>query len=225
MFDQKSFLGNFYPGNEAAVSLGKAEEIHDRPRGFYLAKRGFDIAVSLLLLPVLAVTALVLLVLNPFFNKGPLLYTQERMGLGCRRFKVAKFRSMRPVDRVTRGPQDPLEQDRITPLGRVLRRSRLDELPQILNVLAGQMSIVGPRPDFIDHAEAYLEALPRYRERHSVRPGITGLAQVEVGYVEDTYRLRRKISADLYYIRYCDWALEAWIIWRTFLVVLGRAGN
>ncbi len=225
MFEKKSFRRDTFQSGGTVVSVETGSPIRECSQSFNLAKRLFDIVGSFLLLPLFAVTAIGLLILNPFFNKGPLIYTQERMGFGCKRFRVAKFRTMRPADRVTRGPQDPLEQDRITPLGSMLRASRLDELPQILNVLAGQMSLVGPRPDFIDHAEAYLEALHRYKDRHTVRPGITGLAQVEVGYVEDASALRRKVSADLYYIRNCDWALEAWIVWRTVLVVLGRTGS
>jgi len=177
------------------------------------------------LLPVVGVVALVLLALNPGWNAGPLFFRQPRMGRGCLPFMALKFRTMRPVEAVTRAADDPLEEDRITPLGRVLRRMRLDELPQVLNVLRGDMSLIGPRPDFYDHAVTYLAAIPRYRQRHMIRPGISGLAQTEVGYVSSIRETRRKVSADLYYIQHASLRMDAWIVWRTLKVVFTRAGS
>lgn len=191
---------------------------------FSILKRGFDIFLSLAMLPVLGMIAVTLLVLNPFLNKGSLLFVQPRMGRDCRSFRAYKFRTMSAAAGATRGPNDPLEHDRITPLGRFLRRSRLDEVPQILNVLKGDMSLIGPRPDYYDHAVAYLDVVQGYRERHMVRPGISGLAQTEVGYVEGIEATRRKVQADLYYITHAGFGLEAWIFWRTLLTVFGRCG-
>lgn len=189
---------------------------------FSVFKRGFDILLSLALLPVLIGIALTLLVLNPFFNKGSLLYVQPRMGRNCRAFTAYKFRTM--TDGAVRGADEPLERNRITRLGGFLRRSRLDEVPQILNVLKGDMSLIGPRPDYYDHAVAYLDVIQGYRERHLVRPGISGLAQTEIGYVEGIEATRRKVQADLYYITHAGFALEAWVFWRTLLTVFGRVG-
>lgn len=135
-----------------------------------VSKRFFDIAMSILLLPLLCVLALVLLMLNPFYNKGNLFFVQPRMGRDCKPFKAIKFRSMRAVPKIIRGADSPLEIDRITSLGGFLRKSRIDELPQVINVLLGQMSLIGPRPDYFDHAVEYLEKIPGYRERHAVRP-------------------------------------------------------
>lgn len=191
---------------------------------FSLFKRSFDIVLSLAMLPVLAMIMLTLLILNPFFNKGSLLFVQPRMGRDCQSFRAYKFRTMSAATGAPRGPNDPLERDRITPLGRFLRRSRLDEVPQILNVLKGDMSLIGPRPDYYDHAVAYLDVIQGYRERHMVRPGISGLAQTEVGYVEGVEATRRKVQADLYYITHAGFGLEAWIFWRTLLTVFGRCG-
>jgi len=188
-------------------------------------RRGADILGAALLLPVVGVVALVLLALNPGWNAGPLFFRQPRMGRGCLPFMALKFRTMRPVEAVTRAADDPLEEDRITPLGRVLRRMRLDELPQVLNVLRGDMSLIGPRPDFYDHAVTYLAAIPRYRQRHMIRPGISGLAQTEVGYVSSIRETRRKVSADLYYIQHASLRMDAWIVWRTLKVVFTRAGS
>ena len=191
---------------------------------FSVAKRGFDIFLCVAMLPILLMLMLGLLLLNPFFNKGSLLFVQPRMGRDCLSFRALKFRTMTAENGAVRGPNDPLEQDRITPLGRFLRQSRLDEVPQILNVLKGDMSLIGPRPDYYDHAVAYLDQVQGYRERHLVRPGISGLAQTEVGYVEGVEATRRKVQADLYYISNAGFALESWIFWRTLLTVFGRHG-
>ncbi|MBV7395624.1 sugar transferase [Mameliella sediminis] len=195
-----------------------------RTLGFRVTKRFFDIVMSVLLLPALAVAALAILILNPFYNKGSLFFVQPRMGRDCKPFKAIKFRTMRAVPKVSRGANCPLETDRITKLGGFMRKSRIDELPQVLNVLMGQMSLIGPRPDYFDHAVEYLEKIPGYRERHAVRPGISGLAQTELGYVEGMDATRRKVQADLYYISNMNMALEMWIFWRTLSVVARRGG-
>ena len=192
---------------------------------FWIAKRVFDIGFCLLLLPFLIVSAVLLLVLNPWLNPGPLVYRQTRMGRNCVPFTAYKFRSMLPVSKIERGAQDPLEHHRITPLGNRIRRSRIDELPQIVNVLKGEMSLIGPRPDFLPHAMEYLETVRGYRARHDVRPGISGLAQTEVGYVQSAAETRRKVLADLFYIRNAGFQLEAWVFWRTILTVLGLKGQ
>lgn len=188
-------------------------------------KRAGDIFGALCLLPVVILTCLVLLVLNPFLNRGPLFFVQDRMGQGCRSFRAIKFRTMLPAKQIARGPYDALERNRITPLGAFLRKTRLDEVPQSLNVLWGDMSLIGPRPDFLDHALTYLDAVPGYRERHLVRPGISGLAQVTVGYVDSLDAVRSKVAADLYYIRNASLWLDLRIAWATLVVVLTRRGT
>jgi len=180
--------------------------------------------MSLLLLPLLGFFALVLICVNPFLNPGRLFFVQNRMGRNCEAFPAFKFRSMREAEAIERSADCPLEVDRITPLGNFMRKTRIDELPQILNVLRGEMSLIGPRPDYFDHAVHYLIEIPGYRERHIVRPGISGLAQTEVGYVEGVEATRNKVNADLYYISNAGFRLEAWIVWRTFAVILGRRG-
>ena len=187
-------------------------------------KRAFDIIMCVLLAPVMGFTAIVLLVLNPFKNSGPLFYVQTRMGKDCVPFRAIKFRSMTCASVIERGANDPLETHRITKLGNFLRKSRLDEVPQIINVLKGDMSMVGPRPDFIDHATEYAETITGYKERHAVRPGISGYAQTVIGYVESTDGTRDKVAADLHYIQNRSLGLEAWIVWRTMQTVLHRGG-
>jgi lipopolysaccharide/colanic/teichoic acid biosynthesis glycosyltransferase len=146
------------------------------------------------------------------------------MGRGCRPFRAWKFRTMAPAPEIRRGAFDALEEHRITPLGRWLRRSRLDELPQVWNVLRGEMSLIGPRPDYLQHALVYLDQVPGYRERHAVRPGISGLAQTELGYVDGIEGVRAKVALDLHYVRHASPALDLWIAWRTLRVVIGRQG-
>ena len=212
-FDAKT---DFYADLRAKSRFGRA---------FRIAKRGFDISVSLILLCVMGSMAVVLLILNPFVNPGPLFYRQDRMGQGCNPFRAIKFRTMLPAQSIDRGPFDALEVNRITTLGRVLRKTRLDELPQPINVLKGEMSLIGPRPDYFAHAQVYLSAVPGYRERHIVKPGISGYAQIEVGYADGIETVQRKVNADLHYIRNASFLFDTWISWRTIIVVVTRKGT
>ncbi|WP_371037716.1 MULTISPECIES: sugar transferase [unclassified Rhodosalinus] len=191
---------------------------------FRRAKRAFDLVLSVMLLPVLVTVAALLLCLNLVLNRGPLVFAQERLGRHCRPFRVYKFRTMRPGPDAFAGALATAERHRITPLGGLLRRTRLDELPQVVNVLRGEMSLIGPRPDMLDHARRHLFSVPGYRARHAVLPGISGLAQVVEGYAETPEAVRRKVEADLRYIAEAGWRLEAWIVWRTLLVVLRARG-
>jgi lipopolysaccharide/colanic/teichoic acid biosynthesis glycosyltransferase len=192
---------------------------------FQSSKRVFDLITSILLLPVLVLAAVVLFIANPVFNKGPVFYVQARMGKNCRAFKLIKFRSMTDAPVQIRGANDPLEVDRITRLGRFIRKTRLDELPQIINVIAGQMSLIGPRPDAFHHARIYVRDIPGYRKRHDVLPGISGLAQTTLGYAEGSEATAAKTCADLFYIHQSGFRLETWIFWRTLVTVFGRHGS
>ncbi|MCC5975509.1 MAG: sugar transferase [Rubellimicrobium sp.] len=192
---------------------------------YRLFKRTFDFVGGLVLVAATIVVGLILLAINPFLNPGPLFYVQRRMGQGCRPFSAYKFRTMVPTDEGVRGPFDPVESHRITRLGCFLRKARIDEFPQGINVLLGQMSLIGPRPDYLDHACIYLGKVPGYRERHCVKPGITGLAQIEIGYADTSDAVRDKVAADLRYIRDRRIALDLSIAWRTVAVMLSRAGT
>jgi lipopolysaccharide/colanic/teichoic acid biosynthesis glycosyltransferase len=207
-----------------SVAQPAAEPIQPAPPGFRILKRSFDIVVALAAIPLIAITAIILLTLNPVWNAGPLFFLQTRMGHDCRPFRAIKFRTMRPAHRILRGPDDPLEADRITRLGQFLRRTRIDELPQFLNVLAGHMSFIGPRPDYWDHAMHYLDTIPGYRQRHVVRPGITGLAQVDGGYAEGVDATVLKTRHDLRYIRGNGLGMELYVLWRTIYVVFTGFG-
>ena len=197
---------------------------HHLGQGYPVSKRLFDLAAaSVLMIPLAAVTVL-LIVLNPFLNAGPLVFRQQRMGLKCQPFTAFKFRSMRVADPAARGAFDALETDRITWLGRVIRKLRIDELPQIVNVLRGEMSMIGPRPDSYDHACVYVREIPGYKDRHQVLPGISGLAQTQIGYVDGLAGIQRKVAADTYYITHASFGFDLWITWRTICVVLGCHG-
>jgi len=190
------------------------------------AKRAIDLGFcTVVLLPAMLIVALALLVLNPIFNPGPLVFAQKRMGRDCKPFRALKFRTMASDRRQRRGPDDPVETHRITPLGRWLRITRFDELPQIINVYRGEMSLIGPRPDYFAHAHHYVALIPDYRHRHMVRPGISGLAQIELGYAEGLEATRLKTAADIDYIRRASLRLDLWIFWRTMVTVWTMRGT
>ena len=161
---------------------------------FWINKRLFDIVVCLLLIPLFVIVSVILLFVNYFFNSGSLFFIQDRMGKDCVAFSAIKFRSMKYIKEITRKYDEPIEMDRITSFGKILRQSRIDELPQILNVLKGEMSLIGPRPDYYTHALEYLKNVKGYRERHIIRPGITGLSQIRLGYAEVLDATERNIS-------------------------------
>jgi len=192
---------------------------------FWINKRIFDIFLSLLLLPLLFTIGIIILAFNQFFNPGRLLFIQKRMGKNCEFFFAIKFRTMKNVKEITRKYDDPIETNRITPLGKVLRKMRIDELPQILNVLKGDMSLIGPRPDYYSHALEYLKNVEGYRERHTIRPGITGLSQISLGYAENLEATVKKTSIDNYYIQNVNYTIELKIIFNTILVIIRGLGK
>jgi len=194
-------------------------------RLFWINKRIFDITMSLLLLPVFFITATILLVFNQFFNSGSLFFIQKRMGKNCELFFAIKFRSMTHINEISRKHYDPIEINRITPLGGILRKMRIDELPQIINVLKGEMSLIGPRPDYYKHALEYLKNVEGYRERHAIRPGITGLSQIRLGYVENLEAISKKATIDNYYIQNVGYIIELKIILYTILTIIKGLGK
>jgi sugar transferase (PEP-CTERM system associated) len=188
-------------------------------------KRGLDVALSLALLILTLPTLIFAALAIRFHNDGPIFYRQLRVGRGGRSFDIYKFRTMR-VDAETRlGPQWAVQDDaRVTRVGRFLRRTRIDELPQILNVLKGEMSFVGPRPERPFFVERLAADIPFYAERHRVRPGITGWAQVKHPYGASIEDARGKLSYDLYYIKNFSFLFDLHIILRTVQAVLVGTG-
>lgn len=207
-----------------ALSRSKIGWRSDQAANNHVLKRSFDIAVATLLVFPLLIVAIFLILLNPFFNPGSLFFSQTRMGKDGNPIQTWKFRSMQPTDHIERGAFDALDRHRITPIGCFLRKTRLDELPQILNVLKGEMSLIGPRPDIYEYAQVYVEQIPGYRDRLISRPGISGYAQVVVGYVEGLEGMRAKVAADLYYLQNASARLDLWIVWRTICIVVGKKG-
>jgi lipopolysaccharide/colanic/teichoic acid biosynthesis glycosyltransferase len=192
---------------------------------FWIYKRVFDILISILLFPLLILFSCFLLVLNFFFNPGSLFYIQERMGKNCCSFYAIKFRSMVPAVSITRQYDDPIELDRINTLGNFIRKSRIDELPQIVNVLIGDMSLIGPRPDYYSHALEFLKKVEGYRKRHDIRPGITGLSQIRLGYAEGLKETAEKVNVDNYYIQNVGYGIELKIILNTILIIIKGLGK
>ena len=192
---------------------------------FWINKRIFDISVSLLLLPLLFIIVIILPFINYFSNSGRLFFIQKRMGKNCEVFHAIKFRTMVPVKEITRKYDDPIETNRITFFGKFLRKSRIDELPQILNVLKGDMSLIGPRPDYYIHALEYLKSVKGYRDRHDIRPGITGLSQIRLGYAEGLEATAKKASIDNYYIHNVGYIIELKIIVNTIITIIRGIGK
>ena len=192
---------------------------------FWINKRLFDIIVCLLLIPLFFIISIIILCINYFFNSGSLFFIQDRMGKNCCVFSAVKFRTMLPVKEITRKYYDPVETDRITSFGKILRKSRIDELPQILNVLKGEMSLIGPRPDYYLHALEYMKNVQGYRERHIIRPGITGLSQIRLGYAEGLEATAKKASVDNYYIQNVNYIIELKIIGNTIITIIRGMGK
>lgn len=192
-------------------------------RGFLIAKRAIDLSFAIVLLPVLGIICLLLLLANRYLNPGPLFYDQERVGKDERLFQILKFRTMAGDCGECRFAD--AETDRINQLGRFLRRTRIDELPQVVNVLLGEMSMVGPRPEQVKFYQEYVAGIPGYALRQQVRPGITGLAQLKYGYTSDIVGTARKLKWDMEYIRRMGFAIEGYIIWQTMLFVCQRLLN
>jgi sugar transferase (PEP-CTERM system associated) len=190
------------------------------------AKRLLDVTAAgaslVLALPLMALVALAVKLTSP----GPIFYHQQRVGHHGRVFTIHKFRSMRQDAEATTGPVWASKQGdaRVTPIGGVLRRTRLDELPQLWNVLRGDMSFVGPRPERPEFVRDLTTQIPFYRQRHIVRPGITGWAQVRYTYGATAEDALEKLQYDLYYIKNLSIALDLFIIMSTVKTVLLRRG-
>lgn len=199
-------------------------------RGYFYLKGAIEWVVALLLLPfalpLMAGAALVILV----EGKGPVFFRQQRVGHAGRLFRVIKFRTMTVPsaeeltgerEQAMTGASDP----RITRVGAVLRRSRIDELPQLFNVLMGQMALIGPRPEVQVLSAWYTGEIPFYRYRHVVKPGITGWAQINQGHVADVGEVHAKLQYDFFYIKYFSPWLDLLIAARTVRTILTGFGS
>jgi len=220
-------LAEFIEEDHGIVSLEHFDLEHLPQAGltsYRTRKRLMDVALVILALPValplLAVGALLVLV-----TMGrPVLFVQPRVGLGGRVFQMYKLRTMQVSATKAKAATTGRDDIRITPIGRWLRRFRIDELPQLWNVLVGDMSVIGPRPEWTVLSENYLEQLPVYAYRHLVRPGITGWAQVKGGYAADLAETRAKVGYDLFYIKNLSFSLDVQILFRTIWTLLSGSG-
>jgi lipopolysaccharide/colanic/teichoic acid biosynthesis glycosyltransferase len=191
--------------------------------GYGRAKRLVDVPLALVGLVALAVLLPVVWVANRIGNRGPLLYRQVRVGKGGEPFTLLKLRTMVP----STGPSEWTTEDdpRITRVGRLLRLTHLDELPQVVNVLRGDLGVVGPRPEQPRYVEELSEKLPFYRLRHLVRPGLTGWAQVKYGYAGNESDALEKLQYEFWYLHHQSLRTDAKIIGRTARSVLGSEGK
>lgn len=187
-------------------------------------KRLLDVAIVFFTLPIILPIALAAALMIRASMGGPVLFVQERVGMGGRPFKMYKLRTMRltPPHADSRATEEG--DARVTPLGRVLRRYRIDELPQVWNVLRGDMSIVGPRPEWVILGNQYSAAIPVYVYRHLVRPGITGWAQVRGGYAGNLAETQVKIGYDLYYLKNFSFSMDMQILVRTVWTLISGHG-
>ena len=195
------------------------------PEWMFSLKRGMDIVLS----------AIALIILFPFMlfigltvlctSRGPMLFKQERIGKHGKPFRIYKFRSM-TTDAEKDGPQLSSATDpRVTHFGRFLRKTRMDELPQFWNVLKGEMSLVGPRPERQHFIEAIMEVAPHYHHLHKVRPGITSWGQVKFGYAENVDQMVRRLKFDILYIENMSIAVDLKILAYTLIIILKGDGK
>ena len=210
------------------MSLERLSEGHilDRtvPIGYAFFKRVTDLVVPLCLapafLPLILLTGIVIKLDSP----GPMFFCQPRVGLGGQQFRMIKLRSMH-VDAEKDGARFAHQADhRVTRVGRLIRRLRIDELPQFWNVLKGEMSIIGPRPEQVEFVMRLQTSIPFYGYRHVVRPGIAGWAQTLQGYADSETAAQAKLEYDLYYVKNCSLWLDLLIVFRTFHTIFTGHG-
>src|SRR5688572_15489080 len=229
-FDHLASVYEQYTGKIAVENLRPSWLIFSsgfkKSRLLSMSKRFVDVLVSSVGLVIVLPLMLLIGAAIRLTSSGPILYHQRRVGRHGRIFVVHKFRSMRPDAEAVTGPvwASKKGDKRITPLGAVLRRSRLDELPQLWNVLRGDMSFVGPRPERPEFVTGLTKQIPFYGQRHVVRPGLTGWAQVRYTYGASIEDALQKLQYDPFYIKNLSIALDLFIIFSTVKTVLLRKG-
>jgi sugar transferase (PEP-CTERM system associated) len=229
-FDHLASVYEEYTGKIAVENLRPSwlifSEGFRRRRVFAATKRLFDVTCAAIGLVLTAPLMALIAFASRFSSDGPVLYSQVRVGKDGRHFTLYKFRSMRNDAEDETGPVWSTANDpRVTRVGRFLRRTRLDELPQLWNVLQGDMSIVGPRPERPEFVEDLTREIPYYSQRLAVRPGVTGWAQVRHSYAASVEDSLQKLQYDLFYIKYLSVALDLVIVLETIKTILVRRGS
>ena len=188
-------------------------------------KRGVDLVIASTLMILLSPMALIVAILIKLESRGPVIFKQVRIGENMIPFKVYKFRSMKIHDpqKYSKYAQD--NDNRVTKIGNFIRKTRIDELPQLFCILKGTMSFVGPRPEWDILAKEYEKQIPYYNLRHMIKPGLTGWAQVMYPYGENIEDTKRKLEYDLYYLKHQDLILDVLIIFKTVKVILFGKGK
>jgi len=213
------FVSNLFHGQWTSLAGLPMVSVFDTPfwgvEGWL--KRAQDIVLSSLILCVIALPMLLIAIAVKLSSPGPVLFKQLRYGIDGKPIKVWKFRSMRVQENGDRVVQATRNDPRVTPLGAFLRRTSLDELPQFINVLMGDMSIVGPRPHAVAHNEEYRALIKGYMLRHAVKPGITGWAQINGwrGETDTLDKMEKRVEHDLWYIRNWSFWLDLKIVFLT----------
>ena len=188
-------------------------------------KRLADVAFGLVGLVPFVVLLPFVLVGDLIANRGPLFYSQDRVGKNGATFKILKFRTMHPEGHTLANEWTSEDDPRITPFGHFMRRTHLDEIPQVINVLRGDLSIVGPRPEQPHYVRELAGKIPFYDLRHRVRPGLTGWAQVKYGYAGTEGDALQKLQYEFFYLRHQSLSLDARILGRTVRSVVGGRGR
>jgi putative colanic acid biosynthesis UDP-glucose lipid carrier transferase len=213
--------GDIQPANDTGRAARLIAASYSAPIGGW-AKRGFDICFAVSAIMVLAPVLIAIALAIRVDSRGPAIFRQERGGFGGRKFRIWKFRTMRVAEDGASVRQAVRDDARITRLGRFLRRTSLDEFPQLVNVLIGDMSLVGPRPHAVAHDEEFGAVDARYPIRARARPGMTGLAQVLGcrGPTKTSEAIRQRTSCDVDYVEHWSFAHDIKILARTAVVLL-----
>lgn len=194
------------------------------PAGYMLVKRLLDILCVLAVLPFALPLMLLTAIAIRLESTGNVLFVQNRVGQGGREFKIYKFRSMRTDSEQNGAQLAQIGDSRITRVGSFIRKTRLDELPQFFNILKGDMSLIGPRPEQKVFVEQFEKSIPFYQYRHIVKPGLSGWAQVTQGYAGNTDETQVKIEHDFYYIKHFSFSLDVLIMFKTVKIILTGFG-
>ena len=194
------------------------------PAGSMLVKRLLDILCVLVVLPFALPLMLLTAIAIRLESTGSVLFVQNRVGQGGREFKIYKFRSMRTDSEQNGAQLAQVGDSRITRVGSFIRKTRLDELPQFFNILKGDMSLIGPRPEQKVFVEQFEKSIPFYQYRHIVKPGLSGWAQVTQGYAGNTDETQVKIEHDFYYIKHFSFSLDVLIMFKTVKIILTGFG-